>query len=290
MKLSFSTNAFVRYSVSQAVEKLADIGYDGVELLADIPHLYVHSITSRDQDRLREALDRSEVEVANINAATAKGYYGRNFWDPLFEPSLANPNPSLRKWRLDYTKKCLDLARALGAPGISISPGRMLPGTMPEQSFDFLRESLRELIEHAAQRGVRIALGYGQGLLLEYAAELAALIRDLASPHLGADLDLGYSHILNEDPAAVIQTFGPKLFHVRLEDIRARKHYHLIPGTGDLDFDALFQTLDRRGYAGFATVDLYTFPYQADEAARRAYEYLVRLPYWRAQGSKKAYR
>lgn len=289
MKLSFSTNAFVRYSVSQAVEKIADIGYDGVELLADIPHLYVHSITNRDLDRLREALDRSEIEVANVNANTAKGYYGRNFWDPLFEPSIANPNPSLRKWRIDYTKKCVDLARAVGAPSVSITPGRMIPGTMPEQSMDFLRESLRELIDHASERGVRVAMEYEPGLLIEYFMELAVLVSEMDSPFFGVNLDLGHSHVLAEDPETVIKTFGNKIFHVHIEDIRARKHFHLIPGTGDMDFEALFQILDRHGYAGFVTVELYTYPYQAEEAARKSFDYLARLSYWESRSPKNAY-
>lgn len=289
MKLSFSTNAFVRYSVSQAVEKIADIGYEGVELLADIPHLYVHSVTNRDMDRLREALDRSGIEVANINANTAKGYYGRNFWDPLFEPSIANPNPSLRKWRIDYTKKCIDLARAIGSPAVSITPGRMIPGTTPEQSMDFLRESLRELIEHAAERGVRIGMEYEPGLLIEYFMELAALISEINSPFFGVNLDLGHSHILREDPETVLRTFGDRIFHLHLEDIRALKHYHLIPGEGDMDFEMLFELLDRHAYTGFVTVELYTYPYQADEAARKSFEYLTQLPYWTARTQKNAY-
>ena len=40
MKLAFSTNAFVRYPVTEAVERIAAAGYEGVELLADVPHLY----------------------------------------------------------------------------------------------------------------------------------------------------------------------------------------------------------------------------------------------------------
>ena len=46
MKLSFSTNAFVKYPVCEAVRKIAAIGYEGVELLADVPHLYADSVTT----------------------------------------------------------------------------------------------------------------------------------------------------------------------------------------------------------------------------------------------------
>ncbi|MFZ5998540.1 MAG: sugar phosphate isomerase/epimerase family protein [Nitrospirota bacterium] len=283
MKLSFSTNAFVRYSVSRAVEKISEIGYEGVELLADIPHLYVHSITSSDIDKLQLTINRSGITVANINANTARGYYGRTFWDPLFEPSIANPQESVRKWRVEYTKKCIDLAQSLNSPTISITPGRMIPGTPPEASIDLLKESLRDILDCAAKKNIRIGIEYEPGLIIEYYEELAALLDAMDSPFLGANLDLGHSHVLGEDPEQVIRTLGEKIFHIHLEDIKARKHYHLIPGTGDIDFDALFSILEKYSYKGFVTIELYTYPYQAEEAARKSMEFLKHLPFWTAK-------
>ncbi len=104
MRLSFSTNAFVRYPVFDAVEKIAAIGYEGVEILADAPHLYADSVSASDVDRLKGILERTGLKVSNINANTAMGYYGRQFWEPLFEPSLANPDQGLRRWRIDRTR------------------------------------------------------------------------------------------------------------------------------------------------------------------------------------------
>ena len=73
MKLSFSTNGFVEYSVFEAIERIADIGYEGVELLADAPHLYADSLSTRDLEKLKGAIDRTGLKVANINANTAMG-------------------------------------------------------------------------------------------------------------------------------------------------------------------------------------------------------------------------
>jgi sugar phosphate isomerase/epimerase len=283
MKLSFSTNAFVRYSISRAVEKISELGYEGVELLADIPHLYVHSITGSDIDKLKLTISRSGIAVANINANTARGYYGRTFWDPLFEPSIANPQESVRRWRVEYTKKCIDLARTLGSPTISITPGRMIPGTPPEASMELLKESLRDILNYAAEKQIRIGIEYEPGLIIEYYEELAALLDEMDSPLLGANLDLGHSHVLGEDPEQVVRTLGNRIFHIHLEDIKARKHYHLIPGTGDIDFDTLFGILEKYSYEEFVTVELYTYPYQAEEAARRSMEFLKHLPFWTAK-------
>ena len=274
MKLSFSTNAFVKYPVTEAVEKIAALGYDGIELLADAPHLYADSVTPSDLNQLRRVLDRTGLAVANINANTSVGYYGREFWEPLFEPSLANPDRALRRWRLAYSKKCIDMAQLLEAPCVSLTSGRPVPGVSPEQSMRLLRESLKELLDYAVKRSIRIGIEYEPGLLVERCEELLELIGEMRSSYLGANLDLGHSHVLGEHPETVVNALSQKIFHIHIEDIKARKHYHLIPGTGDMDFGRLLRILEDHNYEGFLTVELYTYPHRPEAAAKQALSYL----------------
>ena len=67
---------------------------------------------------------------------------------------------------------------------------------------------------------------------------------------------------------------GSSIFHIHLEDIGGREHYHLVPGEGDMDFQAIFLALDSIGYEGFVTVELYTCPENPEQAARQAIDYL----------------
>lgn len=277
MKLSFSTNGFVRHSVFDAVQRIAEIGYEGVELLADIPHLYADSVTDSDLRRLKDILPRTGLQIANINANTAVGYYGREFWEPLFEPSLANPDDALRRWRLNYSMKCVDMAHVLGSPCVSVTSGRLVPGVAPEKSLDLLRESLSILLEYAAEKSVRIAVEYEPGLIIENGEEVAQLIDEMDSPFLGVNLDLGHSRVIGEDQRTVIGLLSSRIFHVHVEDIHARKHYHLIPGEGDMDFKSLFAILAEHGFDGFATVELYTYPHAPEGAAAQALKYLRAL-------------
>jgi len=274
MRLSFSTNAFVRYSVVEAVERIAAIGYEGIELLADAPHLYAELVTPSELSKLKRVLDRTGLTVANINANTAVGYYGREFWEPLFEPSLANPDHSLRRWRIAYSKKCIDIAQLLESPCVSLTSGRPVPGVAPEQSMEFLRDSLSEVLDYAEKKSIRIGIEYEPGLLIERCEELLAPIEEMNSQYLGANLDLGHSHVLGEHPETVINTLSQKIFHIHIEDIKARKHYHLIPGTGDMDFVKLFRILDDHNYEDFVTVELYTYPDRPEAAAKQALSYL----------------
>ena len=274
MKFSFSTNGFVRYSVCDAVERIAEIGYEGVELLADAPHLYADSLSISGLEKLRETIDKTGLKTVNINANTAMGWYGREFWEPLFEPSLANPDRDLRRWRLEYSRKCVDLAHYFGSPCVSVTSGRFVPGLAPEKSFNFLRESLEQLVSYAEKRSICIGIEYEPGLLIERFEELVAMMDVIGAPSLGANLDLGHSHVLGEDPIRVIEGLGSKILHVHVEDIRSRKHYHLIPGMGDMNFPKLIGLLEDNGYNGFATVELYTYPNKPEEAARQALEFL----------------
>ena len=277
VRLSFSTNAYVRHSVEHAVERIAALGYAGVELLADAPHLFAPSVTDARLAGLKELIDRTGIRVANVNANTAMGYYEREFWEPLFEPSLAAPDPVQRRRRMDYTRRCIDMAVALGSPCVSVTAGRAVPGTAPERSREFLLESLRELAEHAAGCNVRIGIEYEPGLLIECCAELLPLLNDLGAANVGANLDLGHSRVLGEVPEEVTAALGEKIFHVHIEDIRGRKHYHLIPGMGDMDFPRLFRALDAASFDGFATVELYTWPHDPDGAAAAAMDGLRRF-------------
>lgn len=280
MKLSFSTNAFTRHPLNEAVQRIALLGYPGVEILADRPHLFCPDVTPEGIATLKETLVHCGLTVANINANTASGYYGGQFWEPLFEPSLANPDPQARRWRIRYTKASIDIASQLGAANISITSGRMIPGVRPAESLAILQDSLLEVLTHAQEAGVRIGIEYEPGLLLENSAELLRFLEKIDSPWLGANLDIGHSHVAREDVAGVVQALGEKIFHVHLEDIKGHKHFHLIPGEGDLDFDIILSTLARQSYAGYVTVELYSYPQRPEAAARLAHEHLAKFPYW----------
>ena len=113
------------------------------------------------------------LEGGQYKCQYSHGMVGRDFWEPLFEPSLANPDRELRHWRVDYSKKCVDLANFIGAPCISVTSGRCAPNFDPETSMGFLLESLTELVEYAEKRSIRIGIEYEPGLLVERYEELA---------------------------------------------------------------------------------------------------------------------
>ena len=275
MRFSFSTSAFTGYPVIEAVDKIAQAGYEGVELLADIPHLYAHTLREPDIRKIKAALTRTGLKVSNINANTVRGYYTSGDGEPLFEPCLADPDHYIRGWRVEYTKKCIDLARVLGSESVSVTSGPIQPEATPEESIEFLRDSLRSIVRYAEEKRVRVGLEYEPGLLIESSSELVCLINEIGSRYLGANLDILKSYILGEEPEATLDLLDGRIFHVHLEDLKgSRRRFHLMPGAENLDFGRILRLFQARSYNGFITVELYGGLHRPEEAARRSLEFL----------------
>lgn len=277
--LAFSTNAYTRFELPEAVRRIGDHGYGGVELLADEPHAFLPEFDDADLSALADALDGAGLAVSNVNANTATGYYDDAPPSSFFDPTIATADDGDREWRVEYTKDAIDLAAAVDAPAVCVATGRPLPGTLPEEAYDFLLDSLHEVLDHAESEGVDVGIEFEPELLVECTDEVLALIDDVDRDSLGVNLDVGHAAVYGEDPAESVRRCAGHITGVHVEDIvggRRGKHYHRIPGEGDLDFAAVFDALDDVGYDGFATLELYTYPDEPDRAAEAAYEALER--------------
>ena len=70
MILGYSTNAFVRFSVLEAVEKIGRLGFRGVEIMCDRPHLYPPDYGEENLTRLKTVIDDQGLKVTNLNSFT----------------------------------------------------------------------------------------------------------------------------------------------------------------------------------------------------------------------------
>ncbi len=275
--LAFSTNAYTEHPLLEAVERIRDEGYDAVEILGDDPHAYFPTFDEADGDDLVTRLDELDLSVSNVNANTAMGYYDDAPPSSFFEPSVVRADDDAREWRVDYTKRAVDLAEKTGAPAICLASGRPLPGTFPDEAREYLIESLHEILDYAEPRGVEVGIEFEPELLIESTAEVLDLADEVGRDSLGVNLDVGHAAVYGEDVVESIHESAGRITGLHVEDIvggRRGKHYHRIPGEGDLDFRAMFDALDDVGYDGYATLELYTYPDEPDRAAHEAREVL----------------
>lgn len=274
MRLAYSTNGFGRVNLVTAVERIAAHGYAGVELLADDPHWWPGMGASAVR-AVRQTLVQTGLAVSNVNINTAMGLWPERMPETVFEPALSNRDPAVRARRLAYTRAALDFAAEMGATCASVTSGRPQSEVHPDESVAWFAESLAVAATWAAERGLRLGIEYEPGLVCERASEVAAVIARVGHPALGVNLDVGHARCIGEQPADSIALFSGRIWNLHLEDIQGQKHYHLIPGEGDLDFDAVFDALAAQDYDRFATVELYTCSDRADFAAAGAYAHLA---------------
>jgi sugar phosphate isomerase/epimerase len=275
MKLAFSTNAYTRFPLIDALQGIKNAGFAGVEILADVPHAYPPQITPALTSSVVKALSRTGLQVSNINCNCSFGYWKDAPPEPYFEPSLISPNANYRADRAEMIVRTLEFARDIGAANISITSGRTLGGMPPKKAAVQLAESLRPILDRADALGVNVGIECEPGLFLEYIAELREWIDRLNHPRFGANLDIGHSVVIGESIPEVVAMVKGRIWNLHVEDLPGRKHYHMIPGTGTLDWDALKTALQQIKYDRFLTVELYTHTEEPQDAAERSYEFLA---------------
>jgi fructoselysine 3-epimerase len=272
--LAFSTNAFTRRTLRQAITSIGEVGYTGVEILADKPHWYPEKFSLQRAEEIRNWLEKAGLVVSNVNANCTFGYWKDAPPEPFFEPSLISPQAKLRRVRIAMIKNTLRFARAVGAENISITSGKALPTMPPEKALKELGESLKPVLELAEKLNVRVGIECEPMLLIEWTTELRGLIDQIGSPMLGANLDIGHSVVLGENIGKTLQLLRQRIWNCHIEDIPGRKHYHLIPGQGTMDWWKLRRDLLGIDYDRFLTVELYTYPDCPEEAAKESLKFL----------------
>jgi len=170
MKLAFSTNAYTRHSLVDALRGIRRAGFAGVEILADEPHAYPPKIDANLTDTVRRVLDETGLAVSNINGNCSFGYWRGAPPGPDFEPSLISPNPKHRADRSAMILRTLEFAKAVGARNISITSGRLLGGMPPTKAEAQFAESIRPILDRAEQLEVNVGIECEPGLYLEYIA------------------------------------------------------------------------------------------------------------------------
>jgi protein FrlC len=273
ISLAYSTNGFTQRGLIPALAHIQKIGYQSVEILADRPH---YDPAFKNTKALVQALKDLNLSISNINGNTTMFLWPESLPETIFEPALSNIDPKIRRKRIDVVKELLHWGKELSAPTVSITSGRAISARVEDLKSAFV-ESLSELCEEAQKLDIQLSIEYEPGLLIENAKEVLEIIHRVNHPKLKVNLDLGHAQCAFEDPCQVIQDLAPHIANFHIEDILDRKHYHLIPGEGNMPFSEIFQTIHRLKPNAFVTVELYTESSRDIFAAQKAFDFLSRL-------------
>lgn len=146
----------------------------------------------------------------------------------------------------------LDYARVLGVPQLhclaGIVPAKLTHAQARATYIANLRFAAGRLHEHGLRLLIEPINTFDMpGYFLTGSEQAAQIIAEVDAPNLFLQYDIYHMARMGEDLQAGITRHLPRIAHMQLADTPGRHE----PGTGQIDFRALFRHIDQLGYQGW---------------------------------------
>ena len=122
MKLAFSSNAYMHFSIEDTIRKIAELGYSGIEILADVPHAWPAGLLEERKESIREQLWKYDLKISNVNAFMMNAVADPR--QPYWHPGWTDPDPHYRAIRREHTKRALRSGQGSGGSQYHDRAGR----------------------------------------------------------------------------------------------------------------------------------------------------------------------
>jgi len=163
-----------------------------------------------------------------------------------------------RDQQLAETRQWIDYAALMGAPVIRIFAGKEQKGMSRDEALDLCVKGIDESLEHAAGRGVFLALE-NHGGITATAPELLEIVKRVKpSPWFGVNFDSG--NFRSEDPYAELEQIAPYAVNAQIK-VSIRRNGKKEPA----DFARIVGILKEAGYRGYLALE-----YEEDEDPKQA--------------------
>jgi len=243
MKIGMNMLLWTNHVTSEhfpVIETLKNTGFDGIELFlgeGDISHYA----------KLGKHFDAIEMGVTAVASLAP-------------EENIASPDPKFRAAGLDKLKWSIDVAEAANAEIIcgpfhsTFAYFTRQPPTADERQRSV--EQLRKAAEYAADANIVLtpeAVNRFECYLYNTMADLKTLVEAVDHPNLGAMFDTHHAHIEEKSQSEALKTIAPVLKHVHISE-----NDRGTPGSGQIHWDRVFDTLKEIEYDGWLTIEAFS--------------------------------
>ncbi len=219
--------------------KLKEAGFDGVELP-------VFGGTANDYKTIRSELDKQGLKCTTVTILNK-------------DTNAISPDPVVRARAVEWLKTVVEINHVLGSETV-VGPYHSAIGEFSgfgptEDEKKRAADVLRTVAEFAKQANLMMGIEYlnrFECYLLNTAAQAVELVRMVDHPNFRSMYDTFHAHIEEKDQAATIRTLAPVLAHVHISE-----NDRGTPGTGQVNWDAVFKTLKEVGYDGWLTIEAF---------------------------------
>jgi sugar phosphate isomerase/epimerase len=239
------------------IKKIADLGYNGVELFVGNPNKVLFSY-------INTCIQNNGLQVSAIGTGLTCIQYGLSFTSPTLE---------IRKKAVNRIKEYIRLARKFKS---NIIIGSVIGKyqTDYEKSLNSIRECLVECAKLAAELDVTLLLeplNRYESTIINTLSEAVDLIKEINTECIKVMGDTFHMNIEEKSIYEAIKDAREYFKYIHLADSNRKA-----PGFGHLNFDKIFNTLKEIGYSDFASAEILTLPDQ-DTAVKSTIEHLKLL-------------
>ncbi len=241
MKLGFATLGCPDWTLEQIATNAVAMGFDGVELRVKDDGNHFDSRNTEGYGPLRELFDKHGTRVFTL----------------MMYSVFTQDDPKVTKDSHDELMRCIDLAKALGAPFVRAFVGR-LQGEDRAVALTRAAEAMKPCIQKAANEGIEVCLethddwcdGANLAALTEAIGETAGLgvAWDICNSYWGAD---------RKPAAESFESLKPFIRYCHVKDavsVDGGGHRYVPVGTGEVPLREAFDclaTLDREIWYSF---------------------------------------
>ncbi|WP_420391783.1 sugar phosphate isomerase/epimerase family protein [Acuticoccus sp.] len=275
LRFAYNTNGCSNHRLDDALELIAEAGYQGVALTLDHHHLDPFA------DGYEAHAESLAKRLGELDLALVVETGARYLMDPRHkhEPTLLHPSEEGRARRIDFLARAVTVARICKAEAVSFFAGRPQRGVSQQNAGAWLLDGLAKVANLGAGANVVVALEPEPGHMVATLDDFQ-LVRDalkqMTDAPLALALDTGHCLVTGDrEPASAVKEFAPVLGAVAIEDMRRGVHEHLPFGEGDMDVPAVLAALDEVGYEGLVSVELSRESHRAHEIIPRSMDYLL---------------
>lgn len=246
--------------VDQFVEKAAELGFDGVMLMAKRPHVSVLDYGEKQRARLRSLLEKKGLEKVCI-----AGY--SNLTADLEHGEIPH-----REFQIQHITELARLARDLGGNVVRVFTGYENPAADLTRQWRLIVDTLRECAERAAEFGVLIGIQNHHDIAVGYES-MHDLLGQIGHPNARALFDAWAPALHGVDLLAAAKLMGPLTVHTTVADYVLRPRFKYQPalihyevqtpsvlavpmGEGFIPYGRFFEAMNENGFEGTVAYEM----------------------------------
>ncbi|MEA1996953.1 MAG: sugar phosphate isomerase/epimerase [Gemmatimonadota bacterium] len=249
--LAYSTTNFLKFPLTEALERIAAGGFRNVEIWGNLKHLDPRSETE-DVKEVAETCRRLELRVVSIHAPfTLQGV-------------SSPPDERMRTWEA-LVSESMEQAGFLGARLLVVHP---VTAGADESLADYREivkrtgDSLVKLADMAGKKEMRLAVenmpGHRSRRFGREVGDLYSAVTEGGRENLGLCLDTGHVIFNNGDPVRDLELYHDRIFSIHMNDNIWGMHMdlHLVPGAGSVDWERFRTLLVSLPFEGMIVLEL----------------------------------